>query len=148
LNAARLQAELNGTRPSYAGRAGGDDSAAVDLQEALRLTRQQAHADRMASLQTRLREKVAQEAAASALLDKRKAVQRIAQEKEKRLHEMLNENFISRVEYLQHQQAWVEAENDVKVQARELEQAARPPWKPVRRSCWPRPNASPNCSRS
>lgn len=120
LDAARLQAELSGTAPSY-----GPDrtNTMVQLQEALRLTRQQAHADRMASLQTQLREKEAEEAANMAMLDKYRAVHQIAQEKERRFRELLDQNFISRVEYLHHQRDWVAADNDVKVQSRSIERA-------------------------
>ena len=119
LEQARLVAELRGSRPKYEKSASPE---AVELQEALREARLATYQMKLAAARAAIEEKASALGAAEAQLKKARVTLDIATEREQKMKRLLDENFISRLEYLKNLQELESAKHDLEAQGQTVEQ--------------------------
>ncbi len=120
LDAARLTAELSGATAQYDHRASPTE---ISLEETLRRANEAAYQSKLAGARAQLAEKKAALAAATITLHKLATLKDIALEKSTDSQALLDEHFLSRVEYLKDYQGWVSADQDYAAQLPTVEQA-------------------------
>jgi len=120
LGQARLLSELRGKRPVYERDASPE---AVELQEALREARVAAYQMKLAAAKTAIDEKASALGAAEAQLRKARVTLEIATEREQKMKRLLDESFISRMEYLKNLQELESARYDLEAQRQTVEQS-------------------------
>lgn len=119
LEQARLIGELRGTRPVYEKDA---SPQAIQLQEALREARLATYQMKLGAAKAAIDEKASAVGAAEAQLRKAQVTLDIATEREQKMKKLVDENFVSRMEYLKNLQELQSARHDLEAQRQTVDQ--------------------------
>ncbi len=120
LESDRLRAELGNKLPTY--HQSDQSRSIVALQEQLRQAREATYAAKLAQAQLAMHEKIDLLAAGEATLNKLQETMAIAKEREESARPLVNTGALSRLDYLQLKQDLVSNENDLRAQAKTVEQ--------------------------
>lgn len=125
LDAARLSAELSGQDAHYqqSERVTEAERLQVALEESLRSANEAAYESKLSSTRSVEAEKRAALAAAEITQRKLLVLRDVAQERNTDAKALVDEHFLSRVEYLKDYQDWVSADQDAAAQVKTVEQA-------------------------